>query len=80
MLLSEVVEKILKDHCFMYVKQDKNNLYITSSEDKNGFMMLDVATANAINTVYNAISPDRQNKLNNMPLLQAANICWKCVK
>lgn len=80
MLLSQVVKEVLKASQFLYVKQDKEGLYTISEENKNGYMMIDLYTASAINTVYNAINEKNKNRLDTMPIIQAVNLCFKVLK
>ena len=80
MLLNQVIKEVLNASQFLYVKQDKDGLYTISKQDKNGYMMIDLYTASAINTVYNAINKRNQDRLNTMPIIQAVNLCFKVLK
>ena len=80
MLLNQVVKEVLNASQFLYVKQNKDGLYTISEQDKNGYMMIDLYTASAINTVYNAINKRNQDRLNTMPIIQAVNLCFKVLK
>lgn len=79
MLLNDLVKQILNECSFKYVKQQEDGSYLVSQQEQKGYIMLDMTTANIINTVYNALSVDRQNRLIRLPLHKAIDICFKCV-
>jgi len=45
-----------------------------------GYMVFDMFTASAVNTVYNALNAENKAKLDSMPIMKAVGVCWKCLK
>lgn len=51
-----------------------------SFEDGEGWIWLDIVTANVICQVYNALSPETQEKIKALPARTILDVCWKAVQ
>ena len=48
--------------------------------DKLDCTILDMTTANVLVRVYEALSPERREKLRQLSLTRAVDLAWKCVR
>lgn len=48
--------------------------------NKRGWVMVDLFTASAMLTVYNALNPEHQNKFDSIPFQKLVDFTWKNVK
>ena len=47
---------------------------------KKGWMYFDTFTASAVQQVYNALSPEHQEKFNRIPMMRLVDFTWNHVK
>lgn len=50
---------------------------LLTGNKRKGWMILDLTTANAMLTVYNAIKPENQAKFNQLHVLRLVDFTWK---
>jgi len=71
------VEYVLENKSYVGVSCKTNGVV---SENNKEAIILDMTTANMLNTVFNALGSDSQDKFINMPIVQAVSVGWKLVK
>ena len=77
-LIRESNQSMVKGQAFDY---DVKPLYPYIENDDNvGFVLLDLFTANAMLTVYNAIKPENQPLFNSLSLNRLIKFTWDHVK
>lgn len=73
----------VRDHglCMIRAQEDSPGQYDLCEpfENGRGWMWLDATTANIVCQVYEALSPDRQEKFKDLPASLVLNLCWKVV-
>jgi len=85
MTLTQVCSKIVTDKTAMCIRSRKDapqqyDVKPMFTGNKHGWTLLDLFTASAINSVANAINDINRDKLNSLPPLRAAEICFSLLK
>lgn len=77
----EIITWILEHHQCVTVSQS-NPLEWTDDEDHDleHPLLVDALSANAYNTVHQALKPHVQDKLDNAPWHKAMDVVWSCIK
>jgi len=90
MRISDIAKKVLDDHTALMIRERKGNVLGEPREydvkelftgNKKGWQIIDAMTANAMCTVYSALSSDaHREKWDKIPLFKLIDFTWSCVK
>jgi len=84
MKINEIAKKVITEQQYVLIRarKDQTGEYDCKEHEgnKKGWVFFDGITASAVNSVYNALSVERQQKYINMPLSKLIDVTWKCIK
>jgi len=80
----ETIKKLLEAQNFAYVRETEPKHYELKHADNKpsgeGWTLLDVYSASAVNGVYEALTGDSQSKFAGLNISHAVNIAFKLLK
>lgn len=91
MVISEIIKTIVETKSLKLIRYvhgsfDKTGKWQYDVKDfgedsvETGWILIDLQTANAMLTVYNALRVDLQEKFDTLPLSKLVGITWKSLK